>query len=70
MMTLSAELLIFLGQLLILVPVTLTWDVSKAESIPDLYARVQRPIKSFNIHGRDETVEEDNISVRSDHVEA
>ena len=69
-MSLSAELLIFLGRLLILVPVTLTRDVSKAESIPDLYAGVQRPIKSFNIHGRDETVEEDNISVRSDHVEA
>ena len=35
-----------------------------------LVCRVQRPIKSFNIHGRDETVEEDNISVRSDHVQA
>ena len=41
----------------------------RAESIPDFYAGVRRPMRSFNIHGRDETVEEDNISVRSDHVE-
>ena len=42
----------------------------RAESIPDFYAGVRRPMMSFNIHGRDETVEEDNISVRFDHVEA
>ena len=42
----------------------------RAESIPDFYAGVQRLMRSFTIHGRDETVEEDNISVRSGHVEA
>ena len=41
----------------------------RAESIPDFYAGVQRLMRSFTIHGRDETVEEDNISVRSGHVE-
>ena len=38
----------------------------RAESIPDFYAGVRRSMQSFNIYGRDEPVEEDISSVRSD----